>query len=210
MVSKLGIGHEARTGLQAKVIELIRADKIPTYLSYFYKVSRNTVKSIVRRSKQYQPEPLLCKSGREHKLGPRCILRPQNYVKANNSQPLFVIAARFRTVDGTKLSQRTIRRYLHKNGVSSYVAASKPFLTTKHMETRLNWCTIRREWTMQQWSTVAFTDESSFKLRPLRNHTRVWRHLRKLYEAKTWCIHLNLDTYLFCSGDCFPFEEGAH
>ncbi len=125
-------------------------------------------------------QPSINKPGRKHKLGPRCIRRLLNYVKANNREPPFVIAARFRTKDGTKLAQRTIRRYLHKNGVRSYVAASKPFLSAKHMEARLKWCTMRRQWTLQQWGMVEFMDESSFTLRPLKNHTRVWRQLRSV------------------------------
>ena len=35
----------------------------------------------------------------------------------------------------------------------------------------------------QQWDTVAFSDESSFTLRPLKNHTRIWRTIGTRYET---------------------------
>ena len=169
--------------LKSKIIDLVRAGISPSYVSRFYNVSRNTVKGIIRRSKQVPTLTTVTKPSRKHKLGPRCVRRLLNYVKSNR-QPLFVVAARFRTLDGTKLSERTIQRYLHKNGVRSYVAASKPYLTAKHIEARLNWCMERYQLTVHQWGMVAFTDESSFTLRPIRNHTRVWRNLKTRYLAR--------------------------
>lgn len=170
--------------LKSKICDLSRAGHTPTYIAQFYKVSRNTVKGIIRCSKLQKIEGVKKKPGRKHKLGPRCIRRLLNYVRDNNRQPLFVIATRFRTKDGVKLSERTIRRYLHKNGVNSYVAASKPYLSTKHITVRLNWCVIRQQWSIQQWSKVAFTDESSFTLRPTKNYARVWRQQGTRYAAK--------------------------
>ena len=35
----------------------------------------------------------------------------------------------------------------------------------------------------QQWDTVALSDESSFTLRPLKNHTRLWRTIGTRYET---------------------------
>ncbi len=52
------------------------------------------------------------------------------------------------------------------------------------MTARLNWCMERYQWTVQQSGTVALPDESSFTLRPIKNHTKVWRHLGKCYVAK--------------------------
>ena len=183
MTRKLGSKNVSLL-LKEKIIYLIRTGMTPSYVSKFYDVSRNTVKSIFRRNKQSVSKSIVTKPGRQQKLGPRCIRRLLNYVKANNRLPLFLIAVRFRTVDGTRLSQRTIRRYLHNNGLRSYVAASKPYSTAKHMEARSSCCTLRRRWTIEQWSEVAFTDESSFTLRPLKNHTRVWRQICKRCVAK--------------------------
>ncbi len=106
-----------------------------------------------------------------------------NYVYNNNKQSLFAFAANFSTRDGVKISERTLLGYLQKNSIKSYVAASKPFLTTKHITARLNWCIIREQWSMQQWYKVAFTDESSFTLRHPKNYARVWRLEGTRYES---------------------------
>ncbi len=89
--------------------------------------------------------------------------------------PLYTIAAEFCASNGTKLSEPTIRRYFHKNGIHSFVAAKKPYFSLKHIDARLNWSTELHMWDTQQWSIVAFTDEAPFTLHPLKNYARVWR-----------------------------------
>ncbi len=76
----------------------------------------------------------------------------------------------------------TIRRCLHINGIQSYIAEVKPYLSTKHITARLNWCTERERWATKQWDEVAFSDESSFTLRPVKNRSRVWRKVGTRYE----------------------------
>ncbi len=98
--------------------------------------------------------------------------------------PLHAIAADFLASNGTKLSERTIQRYLHKNGIHSFVAAAKPYLSLKQIDARLNWSTERYMWNTQQWSIVAFTTDSSFTLRPQKNYARVWRREGKRYETQ--------------------------
>ena len=51
----------------------------------------------------------------------------------------------------------------------SYVAAAKPFLSAKNISERLSSYAERQQWTLQKWQSVAFTDEASLALRPLRN-----------------------------------------
>ena len=110
----------------------------PSYISGFYNVSRNAGKGIIRSNKQLSTVTTVAKPGRKHKLISRCVRRLLNYLKSKNWHPLFVVAARFRTLDGTRLSECTIQIYLHKNGVLSYVAASKPYISSTYIEAHLN------------------------------------------------------------------------
>ena len=170
-------------GQKEKILDMVRSGLTQGYVADFYGIPKNTVKYLVGRAKRKNEKDRTSKPGRKHKLGPRCQRRLIKYVRDNNKQPLFVIAARFRTLDGTKLSKRTIRRYLHKKHIRSYIASSKPFLTMKHIDARLSSRTLRHAWTMQQWSKVAFTDECSFTLRPMKNYIRVWRREGSRYET---------------------------
>ena len=109
----------------------------------FYGMSLSNVKSIVRREKLALEVVPSKKTGRKCKLGPRFQRRLLKYVRKNNEKPLYMIAVHFTASSGTKLSVRTIQRYLHKNDKRSFVAASKPHLTLKHINRRLNWCAER-------------------------------------------------------------------
>ncbi len=64
-----------------------------------------------------------------------------------------------------------MRRSLRTNEIRSFVAAVKPYLSTKHVTARLSWRTERENWTTQLWDAVAFNDDSSFTLlRPRTIH----------------------------------------
>ncbi len=104
----------------------------------YYCISVSTVKSIMRRHRLASNVNAKKRIGRKLKLGQRCVRRLILYVRKNNKMPLYTIAANFRASSGTKLSERTIRRYLRKNGTHSFVAAAKPYLSLKYIDARLN------------------------------------------------------------------------
>ena len=103
-------------------------------------MSRNTVKYIVARNRTNSPA--VGKRGRKFALTERCIRKLIRCVRMHRFKPLFVISNEFRTVDGKKLSVRTIRRYLQKHGIKNYAAVSKPFLSRKHINARLHWTQV--------------------------------------------------------------------
>ena len=50
-------------------------------------------------------------------LGPRYARKLLNFVRNNNKKSLLYIAANLETLDGSKLSHKTIKQYLHRNGI---------------------------------------------------------------------------------------------
>lgn len=166
-----------------RIIAMYKAGLKQAEIARYYNMPRNTVKSIIRRSKQTSDTVVIKKVGRKPKLLPTNHVHLLNYVHTHNKLPLYAISAQYCTPNGEKLSKDTIRRCLHTNGIRSYVAAVKPYLSEKHVAARLNWCMARQQWTNQQWDTVAFSDESSFTLRPVKNYSRVWRKSGTRYET---------------------------
>ena len=51
----------------------------------------------------------------------------------------------------------------------------KPPLTVLHRKQRLEWCKLRENWTVEQWRSVIFSDESAFSLLPTTTRTFVRR-----------------------------------
>ena len=125
--------------LKQKIIDVVGTGLKQTKVAAYYKVPVGTVKTILRRDRLLNNDFIKKKMGRKCKLGPRSVRCLLIYVQKNYKMPLYAIAMNFRASNGAQLSKRTVRRYLHKNGAFSFVAARKPYLSKKNVPARLNW-----------------------------------------------------------------------
>ena len=78
-----------------------------------------------------------------------------------------------------------IERVLHKSDYISTVALRKPFLTKDHKAKRLAWCLERKDWTLEEWRRVIWTDESTFELGGGGSRRRVSTLGKKKYLIKS-------------------------
>uniref|UniRef100_A0A3B4ZXC1 Transposase Tc1-like domain-containing protein n=1 Tax=Stegastes partitus TaxID=144197 RepID=A0A3B4ZXC1_9TELE len=69
------------------------------------------------------------------------------------------LQAHLRDVRGTRVSRQTICNRLHCFGLNARRPLQVTPLTPRHRRERLQWAQDHVTWTMQQWSTVLFTDE---------------------------------------------------
>ncbi|CEP15350.1 hypothetical protein [Parasitella parasitica] len=63
---------------------------------------------------------------------------------------------------GVEMSLSTFRRRMLDLGFSSYSPARKPALSERHRLNRLKWCEERVNWTIDQWKSVVWSDESRY------------------------------------------------
>jgi len=61
-------------------------------------------------------------------------------------------------------SARTVRRRLDENGLFGRVARRKPLLTDRHRKIRLKWAKEHKNWSIEDWNRVIWSDESKFNL----------------------------------------------
>ena len=59
---------------------------------------------------------------------------------------------------------RTVRSRLFSSGLRGFAAAKKPLLRDPTMCKRMPFAREHREWTIEQWNSVLWSDESSFQL----------------------------------------------
>jgi transposase len=119
---------------------------------------------------------------------PRCTTsRTDNLIKrCVNSNP-------FATASGVREelmqlpvvpSIRTIRRRLHeKYGLVCRKAAKKPLLSKKNLRDRIRFCRLHKHWTVEQWKSVLFSDESTFHQFTSINR-KVWRPPGERYNRR--------------------------
>ncbi len=90
----------------------------------------------------------------------------QKYVREYCFEPLYITLARFKTTTGVELSTSTKKRYIKLLEMECVIAIQKQFLSKKNINKRVLWARVHKNWNLEQWSQVAFTDESSFTLCP--------------------------------------------
>ncbi|CAF1437298.1 unnamed protein product [Didymodactylos carnosus] len=87
------------------------------------------------------------------------------------------------------ISTKTICRRLHEANKIFCAQVSKPLLTAKHIRNRLNWA---RGVVNENWDNVAFSDESTFRLRSVKKHYwQDWKN-RKVYRTVKWGPKINV------------------
>lgn len=62
------------------------------------------------------------------------------------------------------VSENTVRRVLYRNGLSSRVKRKKPYLKKKHHQTRLKFAKRYKDWGVEEWSKIIWSDESKFMI----------------------------------------------
>jgi len=70
-------------------------------------------------------------------------------------------------------STSTIYRTLKANGYGVYKRTIKPGLNKAQKDARLNWCLKYKDWTLEDWKDVIFTDETSVQKGGVRGRRRV-------------------------------------
>jgi hypothetical protein len=81
---------------------------------------------------------------------------------------------------GIEISGSTIRRILKNAGFRKTKPTRKPGLTAKMKKERLDFCLAHKDWTLEDWKNVIFSDETSVVLCCRRGGYRIWR---RSYEA---------------------------
>ncbi|GBO40395.1 hypothetical protein AVEN_242819-1 [Araneus ventricosus] len=79
------------------------------------------------------------------------------------------------------ISQRTTRRTLERVVISSRRPSRVPLVSQKNRKRRLFWAQKRRNWSLEDWKKVSWSDESRFLLHHTDGRIRIWR---KQYEFR--------------------------
>ena len=81
----------------------------------------------------------------------------------------------FRNGTGVRISTQTVRNRLHEFGLSARRPAIRVPLTRQHVQDQLDCARTHVRWTIRDWTSVLFTDESRFYLDSIDKRQLVWR-----------------------------------
>src|SRR3979490_2197296 len=132
-------------------------------------LSQSTVSRTLRTLHPNQP----CSSGgRPPKLSSRhqhaILLQISTGRAANATQ----VTKHINTIIPHPVSSETVRRVLRKHSFKAVVKKKKPFLITRHRQLRLAFALKHREWTVEDWKRVIWSDET--KINRFGSDGRQW------------------------------------
>jgi len=70
---------------------------------------------------------------------------------------------------------------LKKNNLLHWIWKRRPHLTAKHVAVRLAWCTVRKNWTVDKWGRIIYSDECSLERGAGRRPQWVWGYTNEKY-----------------------------
>jgi len=102
------------------------------------------------------------KSGRPKSLSERYERKLLRYIRSEECSTAVEVQSKFRVDEGIVISAETIRRIFRKNGLVARTKKKKPYLKKTHRKKRLEWAKKYKNWTVEDWRKVIWSDESKF------------------------------------------------
>ncbi|EIE79500.1 hypothetical protein RO3G_04205 [Rhizopus delemar RA 99-880] len=75
-----------------------------------------------------------------------------------------------------KVSAETVCRTLRKAGLGAIEKPKKPLLSATNIRKRLSWCMAHKDWTIDDWKRVVWSDET--KINIFNSDGRTWTWIR--------------------------------
>ena len=72
---------------------------------------------------------------------------------------------------------------MNEEGIQYCRAARKPLLTPRHIDNRYKFAVDHKDWSVDKWKQVVFSDEKTWRFRP-NEKSGVWRRRGDRYKAK--------------------------
>lgn len=158
---------------QDRIVTLLKEGRTIREIAQKVKVSTATVSRVGKkccpdrnRSKGGRP-PLLSEADKRYCVRLATKGRVDNAVK---------IRKEFEKTFKKSVSVDTIKRALRGSGLGAIEKPKKPMLSKKNVKKRLEWCKKHRDWTIDDWKRVVWSDET--KINRFNSDGRVWAWIR--------------------------------
>lgn len=163
---------------RARIVGMREGGMKSSQIAESLKIPRSTVSTVLTKWRVLGQMTTLKPKPRPLKLSDRSMRDLGRMIHSHRRLTLAALAAKF------NVHRHTMRRYIRRLGFRSRVAPKKPFLNDTHMNHRLAFAKKYRNWTVDDWKRVIWTDESSFELGKNSRRIRVWRKTHERYSAQ--------------------------
>jgi len=130
------------------------------------------ISTISRLHTRYCPYAKKPVGGRPAKLSEADTHYAQHLITSRKAENAVQITQTLQDITNQSISSQTTRNHLKKAGLKAVVKAKKPLLTKRHRKERLDFALAHQDWTVEDWKTVVWSDET--KINRLGSDGRIW------------------------------------
>lgn len=164
--------HEWSPTSRGKALGLCAAGSHPLReITKIINIPKSTVGDIKTRGTGIsKPRP-----GRPKKLSTRDIRQIIRYIRTNKSTRRITLT-QLKKLFRLQVHEHTLRTALQKAGYHHRIARRRPYLNKRDRKRRLQFARQHKDWTVEQWASVLFSDEMAIKLfMERRSKDYIWR-----------------------------------
>jgi transposase len=128
--------------------------------------------TISRLQRKHHPYLQKVSAGRPPKLSEADTHYAQHLITSRKAENASQITQILQEITNQSLTSQTTRNHLKKAGLKAVVKAKKPLLTKRHRKERMDFALAHLDWTVEDWKTVVWSDET--KINRLGSDGRKW------------------------------------
>src|SRR6266576_3354380 len=110
--------------------------------------------------------------GHPTKLSPANIHHAVYLITTRKAENAVQVTKTLKNITNQSLSPTTVRRHLKKAGMKAVVKTKCPLLSAKHHKAHLDYAHAHKDWTVEDWKRVVWSDET--KINRLGSDGRKW------------------------------------
>ncbi len=160
------------------IVSQLRQGKSSRNIAKNSRVSKSTVLNIAR-AKNIQ---MKSKGGAKKKLSLRDEKFCAKQITSRESKSVTELTKTLAEKHNINVNRRTVARALNNQGLRAGEKKKKPGLSQKNIKARFEWAKERRNWTVEDWNRVIFSDES--KINRFNSDGRSWCWFRDVNQTE--------------------------
>ena len=138
--------------------------------------SQSTVSRVLQN---LLPDRNIPTAGRPSKLSATSIHAITTQIRSGRAANAVEATKHINSIISHSVSHHTVRRVLKKNSFKAVVKKKKPFLDVRHRRRRLAFALKYREWTVEDWKRVIWSDETKINRFGSDGKEYVWKEVGK-------------------------------
>jgi transposase len=128
--------------------------------------------TISRLRSRYQPYYQKSSGGRPSKLSENDIRYASRLIGTGRAENAVQVTKTLQDILNQPLSAQTVRNNLKATGMKAVVKKKRPILTKRHRKDRLDFALSHKDWTLEDWKKVVWSDET--KINRMGSDGRKW------------------------------------